>query len=130
MPLGRRLQARRVSSDFRALVDRGTARVHLAAVGMNGQNGTMGCQTGGILRGICTGGWGTSPRCTPGRRLASTYPSRREVLVQMMMGYLRNNGSYFNLILLRETARRASWRSSPTKALERMTRDGRTRRPT
>ena len=41
MPLGRRLQACRVSSGFRALVDRGTARVHLATIGVDDDNGTM-----------------------------------------------------------------------------------------
>ena len=94
MPLGRRLQARRVSSDFRALIDRGTARVQLDTVGANDVNGTIGGLTFGILQLRMHRRAGYPPVGYPPEhawtqaRVDLPFASR-EVLVQMWMLQLR-----------------------------------------
>ena len=101
MPLGRRLQARSVSSDFRALIDRGTAQVHLAAVGVNDENGTIGCYGSGILQVRMQRRLWHPPMHAWTRARVDLPFSSREVLVQMWMMQLRPNGGYFNLVLHR-----------------------------
>jgi len=103
MPLERRLQARRVSSGFRALIDRGTAHVNLATVNINDAHGrghvlpASGCLQLTMWR---RAGYQSSLHAWTQARVDLPFQSR-EVLVEMRMDRLRPNGGYFNLVLLR-----------------------------